>query len=561
MAALHGWQYILFCGASVAALITIIFIREERVRPGLWLLFLAGLLLGLFMASLDPFLSLWDEQFHALVAKNMSTRPFRPVLYPEMVLPLDFRNWTANHIWVHKPPLFLWEMALSIRLFGCNEMAVRLPSVFMHALTALMIFRMGVMIVNRNTGLYGGLLFLFAYYPLELLSGALHTDHNDTAFLFQVCASFWAMFEYEHSGRRLWIWVIGLVAGGAVLVKWLPGLLVFPAWSLARMRRDSRFRSQVATRAGEHAENVHVDNPQKATAGPPWRKTNYIKKDLLIRLQAQMPVLAAAGVALVAAAPWFIYIFIRWPQEAAFEIGQFGRHAGQVIEDHGGGFFYHIRALNTLYGGGQAVPYLAGLALTALGIRAWRHTAARAALLGVVILYLFYSLMATKMTAYCLPAAPFVFLALGSLIEWLLSQSGKLIRNRWAATTLAVTVLAVTSYLSLDLNRIMQNRLPGNSDAQKFRMVRLNEMQMIHSLPEVLGEGPWVIFNPCPWGYVPIMFYTKHLSYPGIPSEEQVRSLLEQGKRIAVFRQDEPLPAYINENSEIRVIGGAQCYY
>jgi len=37
----------------------------------------------IFAAMLDPFLNTWDEQFHALVAKNMMANPFKPMLYAE----------------------------------------------------------------------------------------------------------------------------------------------------------------------------------------------------------------------------------------------------------------------------------------------------------------------------------------------------------------------------------------------------------------------------------------------------------------------------------------------
>lgn len=65
----------------------------------------------LFMITIDPFLHDWDERFHAIVAKNMITYPFKPMLFVNPVLPYDYRAWCCNHIWVHKQPLFLWQMA------------------------------------------------------------------------------------------------------------------------------------------------------------------------------------------------------------------------------------------------------------------------------------------------------------------------------------------------------------------------------------------------------------------------------------------------------------------
>lgn len=43
-----------------------------------------------YMATLDPFLHTWDEQFHALVARNMMDNPFVPTLRKGQLLPYDY---------------------------------------------------------------------------------------------------------------------------------------------------------------------------------------------------------------------------------------------------------------------------------------------------------------------------------------------------------------------------------------------------------------------------------------------------------------------------------------
>ena len=73
-------------------------------------------------------LHLWDEQFHALVAKNLMADPLTPTLYRRPAIDYDFADWTKNHIWLHKPPLALWAMAASMRAFGVDAVAMRLPS-------------------------------------------------------------------------------------------------------------------------------------------------------------------------------------------------------------------------------------------------------------------------------------------------------------------------------------------------------------------------------------------------------------------------------------------------
>lgn len=78
---------------------------------------------------LDPFLYEWDEKYHALVAKNMLQHSLKPMLYVHQYFATDPYNWTYNNIWLHKQPLFLWQMALSMMFFGVSEQAMRLPSV------------------------------------------------------------------------------------------------------------------------------------------------------------------------------------------------------------------------------------------------------------------------------------------------------------------------------------------------------------------------------------------------------------------------------------------------
>ncbi|UOQ78563.1 hypothetical protein MUN84_08455 [Hymenobacter sp. 5516J-16] len=62
---------------------------------------------------------LWDESRVAVNAAEMALN----------------NNWLVAHfegqpdLWNTKPPLLLWLQVLSIKLFGFNEVAIRLPTV------------------------------------------------------------------------------------------------------------------------------------------------------------------------------------------------------------------------------------------------------------------------------------------------------------------------------------------------------------------------------------------------------------------------------------------------
>ena len=146
-----------------------------------------GLIIRLYYANLDPYLHEWDERFHALVARNMVDNPFTPLLYKKPLVPYDLNAWCCNSVWLHKQPLFMWQMALSMKLFGANEFAMRLPSAFLGALTVLLVYRITILLTNhKNTAIIAGLLMCFSPYQLEMISGQIGMDHDDIAFCFYI---------------------------------------------------------------------------------------------------------------------------------------------------------------------------------------------------------------------------------------------------------------------------------------------------------------------------------------------------------------------------------------
>ena len=111
--------------SSIFILFSYTYQKKENYTISILLLMAAGLLLRIY-TSCDFFLHPWDEVYHAVVAKHLIHHPLMPTLYETPLLPYDPDNWTGNYIWVHKQPLPLWSMTLSMYLFGVNEIALRL---------------------------------------------------------------------------------------------------------------------------------------------------------------------------------------------------------------------------------------------------------------------------------------------------------------------------------------------------------------------------------------------------------------------------------------------------
>jgi 4-amino-4-deoxy-L-arabinose transferase-like glycosyltransferase len=126
---------------------------RENYPWAILILVLCGFILRVFVAT-DLFLHPWDERFHALVAKNMMNHPFLPTLYENPVLPFDLKDWSANHIWVHKQPFPLWCMALSMKIFGINEIALRIPSLLASTFGIIAIYKVGEYLFSKKNWLF-----------------------------------------------------------------------------------------------------------------------------------------------------------------------------------------------------------------------------------------------------------------------------------------------------------------------------------------------------------------------------------------------------------------------
>lgn len=116
IASLSSYQlFLLINSLLIITLSVFAFYFKKNINFSLILLILGGISLRLFAVYLDPFLNIWDERFHALVAKNMIDNPLEPMLFKNPVLPYNYENWTSNHIWLHKQPLFLWQISFFLK--------------------------------------------------------------------------------------------------------------------------------------------------------------------------------------------------------------------------------------------------------------------------------------------------------------------------------------------------------------------------------------------------------------------------------------------------------------
>lgn len=499
--------------AALILLSSILTFHLDKKRIPLILLFLGSLALGLFIANLDPFLIIWDEQYHALVAKHLVENPLKPTLYPIPLLDYDYKNWAGNYIWLHKQPLFLWQMALSLKLFGFNELAVRLPSVLLHAIASILIYRIGKISYSEKVGYYGALFFACAYYPLELVAGKYATDHNDLSFLFYITASFWAWFEYQHSGKKYWIIFIGLFSGCAILVKWLVGLLVFAVWGITIVLNEKKEASK-------------------------WASIS--------------PLIISFFITLLVFIPWQLYIINVFPQESLYEYQFNTRHFFETLENHEGDMWFHLKAIHNIYGSGYAVPYI-----YLLGLIIWIKNANSriyqvAIFSPIIIIYFFYSMAATKMVSFCIIVSPFLFLFFGALIDVIIIKCTEKIEHNLVKRSIAVVSIVITCCFLIDFPKIQKHHTDWNPNDNCNREAELKLMANIKNLPGLLGNDKYVVFLATDRinSNIPLMFYTDYVAYDFIPNQKQIERIKTQSWKIAILDSGN-LPDFIRRDENI----------
>lgn len=504
--------YILLIGCFFFVASIVSFQVYKRDLVSVVLLFIAGIFLCSFMAILDPFLNTWDEQFHALVAKNSINHPFEPYLYLHHFLPFDYRNWTANEIWLHKQPLFIWQIALSLKLFGINTFAVRIPSIIMMSAMPVFIYRIGKIVVNNKIGFFATLLFASSYYVHELCTGFPASDHNDIAFLFYITASIWAYIEFENSKKKYWLIFIGVFSGCAVLVKWLTGLLVFLGWSFSILF-----------------------NKQKRFLFSSYKE---IATSLLICTCVFLP--------------WQLYILHQFPNESKYEYSLNSKHFFTVIENHGGDILFYFKNLNLLYGGGQLVPYIVLFSLV-IFFREIKEGKFKLILFSMLIfVYLFFSMAATKMISFCFIVSPIIFLALATLINKLADFiQFKLKINESSKNLIFCLVLFLLAWSNLNLYRIAYKHtlLITKNDNDK-REEKIKDKKFIQDLNLFLPHKNYLLFNCKKEKNIPIMFYTGITAFDRKLSSEEYKFLKEKNLKIAVI-DDNNLPEFISKDSSI----------
>jgi len=144
-------------------------------------------------------------------------------------------DW-GNSITVDKPPLSLWIMGLSVRLFGFNPVAMLLPQVVMGIGSTLLIYVILKRCVTGAAALFGAAVF-FTTPIVTLMS---RYNNPDPLMLLLMVGALWCVLRSIESRRTLPFVAAGILLGLAFMTKQLQGMLSLPGLGLAYMIYSSQ---------------------------------------------------------------------------------------------------------------------------------------------------------------------------------------------------------------------------------------------------------------------------------------------------------------------------------
>jgi len=486
--------------AALLLLVAGVLAFRGRTLPALLALIGLGFCLRLHTVAAEPYLQPWDERYHALVARNMVEQPMVPMLYADPAMPYDYRDWTANRYWLHKPPLTLWTIAKSMQLFGVNLFALRLPSLLLSTGLIAVMFGFGRWLVSTHVGLWAAFLVSISGVMVELPAGRIATDHVDMAFIFFITLAGWAglAFARNSTWRSAGLFALTLIL--AVYAKWFTALFLLPVAATAVL----------------------------------FHRAKGVRLPALQLVVTSVAVLAAAWV-------WQQYTQQRFPLEAAWESSYNLRHLIEPLEGHRHEWHYHISRMGQMFG------WLCFPALIWLMVRSWdkvssgRASVARVALHGGhsddassplwiragltawwLLPLLVFTIAATKMRLYILPVAPVCWLAIAVLLDDLWRGRGILLRIRaaWVRRTLTLVVVC-WALLDLDHEVRLFKKTYGQPPAWMVE-IDLVSKHLAHSP----GVRP-VVFNARQ--PIELMFHTGATAYARVP-QDSAWNALEPGR-------------------------------
>jgi len=398
------------------------FTRSNKFDLGILFLISFGLILvGLGLNHLVP----WDEAIYAKVAKNMVVKGEYLAQY-----------WNPQSYWYEKPPVYMWCMALLMKILGFNSWASKLPSALFGISTIYLVYYFGKKLFSRVGAFVASFTLLttihFLYYSRMAMTDV-------TATFFISLSLFLYYLARSESKRNLWIFS-GISLGIAVMTKGVIGLLPVPIIVLYELY-------------------LIFSNQQKFS-----RET--VRGPLTILLFGSIVFL-----------PWHLYMYARFGNEFLFQ------YLG-----------YHVvaRAIYSIEDKGK--PLLWYLVVMRVSMRIWllvliasvpfvfkrvikRDNRYVFLLISSLFMFTFFSVAKSKLIWYIIPIYPLLSLVNGSFID----EAFKYALNLFKINNVVTRFLVIFVLVSFSLTYLFVNKklvYPGDLTGPKARLLQLKDEKL-----------------------------------------------------------------------------------
>ncbi len=426
---------------------------------------------------LDAFVHIWDERFHALVAKNLQLNYLHPTLYHTEVSNIGVTGWDTCGTWLHKQPFFMWCMAQCYTFFGNDYWAGRVPALLFYAVGAGLFYHaLGYMKIKLSLRYVAVLLLCTNLYMIALITGRQYLDQNDAVFVALVLIGFSALLWWFYKPGWLARMLMVLSVAAAVLTKWLPGLFVFFMYALLCLLARRK-------------------------QGWQWFM------DLLL------------VVALVL--PWQVYAAVHYPKYYWLEMELVSKHFTQAVEGQRQAWNYHFMLFETHFGWGYVVAI-------GLGLLAWWRSQKPlflTILLALLGTYGFYTLAATKMPSFVFILWPLMVLLAIAALQWLADKDKRVISSGLiAALVVALVYLQMRpAYFYQEFVATQNNDyVQGMQENRKlFKQWKFTQRDVVYNMP---GRS-----------YIELMFYTPAVAYHHPPNTADYAMANKLGMRVHCF--------------------------
>lgn len=182
----------------------------KKQRDNLLTILLLGILLiiGFFyrLYGLDANHAFWTDEDHVAIFTRAILERGKPVLTNGYS--------TGSYQWLQ-----YWLSAISVKIFGLSEFAIRFPSVIFGVLTIWAIYLLGKELFNRNVGLAAAI--LTAFLKIEILWSRQARPYQALQFFYLLGA--WFIYKLIKGKKFNWRYLLGFLASG-ILTSLMHGL-------------------------------------------------------------------------------------------------------------------------------------------------------------------------------------------------------------------------------------------------------------------------------------------------------------------------------------------------